>query len=160
MTDEELKKTLELLLQKEKSLAVKEEKKEQRERRWWLDQFQYTVMVFNRQRSCRHLKGGGRHSIRDYAVTTHVHPDGTVSIRCMLCGWEAWNNRAFTFKWQRALAMAKQSTNTPSASERTLGVKVTPPFELIPFKMPELTFILGNIDGSGTGNKIVAKWEE
>lgn len=158
--DDKFQQLMVLMKEREERRIANENKAvEQRLLRSWSNQFQYQVSIFNSQQSCTHRKGAFRRgTANDFAVTTHVMPDNTVRIACMNCGWEAWNNRAFSFKWAIALRMAKNSTNTPSSSERYFRGKLpVAPFERIPFKMPNLRLEMGD---KLRGNRIFAEWED
>lgn len=83
--------------------------------------WQSTCRTYNRQRACRHLKGGKyspKSVARDYAVTTHTFIDSLTRIKCMLCGTEAWSNSGMDYKFNWLASLAEMSTNCPSASEQ------------------------------------------
>lgn len=85
--------------------------------------WQTKCQIYNRQTSCRHLKGGKfRHGSlhKDHAVTTHVFIDSRTRIKCMLCGLEAWSNSGMDFKFAYMQSLAERSSNHPSASEQVL----------------------------------------
>lgn len=71
------------------------------------------------QGECKHLKGGAHHPSphKDYAVRTHTFPDGRTTIKCIICGreWDSFD--------PVAREMARQSSNTPSASEIIVPVR-------------------------------------
>jgi hypothetical protein len=86
------------------------------------------------QRVCKHLKGGkGRKKNQaiDYAVYPHRFVDGTLRIRCTLCGafWQKGDTVETLFRrgkaipnhtklgWKEAVMMVDQSTNKYSSSE-------------------------------------------
>jgi hypothetical protein len=73
---------------------------------------------------CTHLKGRGGwkqkygSTSKDYNVHMHSFPDGKQKIWCGYgCGFVAWVGDS---NWQAGLDMMKQSTNSPSSSERVL----------------------------------------
>lgn len=84
--------------------------------------WQIKCRIYNRQVSCRHLKGGkNRLSIsKDHAITTHTLIDSKTRLKCMLCGLEAWSNSGMDFKFAYLKSLAERSTNHPSASEQVL----------------------------------------
>lgn len=79
------------------------------------------------KKECKHLKGaegspwgidkyGGprRSSLIDYNVATHTFINGTTRIWCLNgCGFESWEGDE---KWQQALKMIQQTSNTRSSS--------------------------------------------
>lgn len=80
---------------------------------------------YNRQRACKHLKGGKFRGsyVKDYAVVTHTFITGKIRVKCMLCGLEAWSQSGEDYKFAYMFEMTELSTNKASASEQpVLGV--------------------------------------
>jgi hypothetical protein len=120
------------LAEKEKLLdeqiaARDEERKRESER--------YTIAIIENQKNCTHLKGGkgrSRAQQRDPAVYGHTFTDGKVHIKCTLCKakWMPKDTDEYLDRngskipnwtgigWAKALAMAEDSSNRPSSSER------------------------------------------
>lgn len=120
------------IIQKEKLLeeqqaARDEERKKESER--------YTIAIIENQKACKHLKGGSskaRGQQRDPAVYAHTFTDGKVQIKCTLCKakWMPKDTADYLERngskipnwtgigWREALAMAEDSSNRPSSSER------------------------------------------
>jgi hypothetical protein len=150
ISDEKLKELLKLMEEREERLA---ERKALTPRWRFPDWWEATVGHFNRQTSCRHLKGGmrGRAGLQDHAVVTHEFSNRTVRIKCVLCGWEVWNDRRWSYKWAIGLRMAKNSSNVPSSSQ--IVAKTVAPYEAIPFKRPMVT-----LEMTEKGNYMKADW--
>lgn len=77
---------------------------------------------YNRSQKCVHLKGGryrlGSGFMKDYNVSFHTFIKGDQRIRCLNnCGFEVWNKPEWSFKWQFAERMLRNTTNRSSASE-------------------------------------------
>ena len=84
---------------------------------WW---WQQRCREYNRIQKCGHLKGSRVYGLmrRDYNVSFHTFINGEQRIRCLNnCGFEVWNRPGWSYKWQYAMKMVKQSTNTRTASE-------------------------------------------
>jgi hypothetical protein len=130
---------LNVLLAKEARLAEKEaalesaiqSREEQRRRECQ----QYTIEKMENQKNCRHLKGGrgrARGQQRDPSVYQHTFTDGSVVIKCTLCGakWMPKDTREYVMRdgraipnwtgisWQDACEMVDDSSNKSSASEQ------------------------------------------
>lgn len=102
----------------------------------------YTVAKIQTQKNCKHLKGGKgrtRGQQRDPAVYAHTFTDGTIVIKCQLCGarWLPGDTDEFLKRngnaipnwtgigWRRAQEMAEDSSNKASSSERFGGQQVS-----------------------------------
>jgi hypothetical protein len=130
---------LSLMMAKEARIAEKEAaldtalkaRDEQRRR----DSENYTVAKIEGQKACRHLKGGKgrtRGQQKDPAVYMHTFTKGDRVIKCQLCGarWLPGDTDEYLTRngskipnwtnigWARAVDMAADSSNKPSASER------------------------------------------
>lgn len=133
-----LESMLEVILRKEERIAQAEEKvladqkakNEQRLRNMNLSKDELLAP----QKSCRHLKGGKKrkkNQAEDFAVYPHRFVDGTLRIRCTICGafWqegdtkETLRRRGKAIKnhtglsWADACNMVEHSTNKYSCSE-------------------------------------------
>jgi hypothetical protein len=94
--------------------------------------------ITKRQNNCSHLKGGGRLATHnDYAVWHHVFPDGSETIKCLICG-KPWTKQSPD--WQIALNMMNHSSNSKSASEH--GFKPRDEFE------PDKVYVPQTDDGN------------
>ena len=85
--------------------------------------WQTKCLIYNRQTSCQHVKGGKYRPVRayrDHAITTHTFIDSKTRLKCMLCGIEAWSNSGMDFKFAYLQSLAELSSNHPSASEQVL----------------------------------------
>lgn len=139
LSDAKFNALLSLMMAKEARLAQKEafldeqikarneERKKESER--------YTIAVIENQKNCKHLKGGSgrtKSQQRDPAVYAHTFTDGKVHIKCTLCKakWMPKDTADYLDRngskipnwtgigWREALAMAEDSSNRPSSSER------------------------------------------
>lgn len=86
----------------------------------WRERLPVLEQTYNdteRQKRCRHLKGGGYGLStigRDYNISYHRFINNRARIRCLTCGKVWWENEP---GWKEALEMMNQSSNTPSSSE-------------------------------------------
>ena len=102
----------------------------------------YTISKIENQKRCKHLKGGKgrtRGQQRDPSVYPHTFPDGTVHIKCTLCGarWLPGDTDEYLSRngskipnwtgigWRRAQEMAEDSSNKASSSERFGGQQIS-----------------------------------
>lgn len=139
LSDAKFSALLSLMMAKEARLAEKEEflnqqsaaRDEERKR----ESERFTIALIENQKNCKHLKGGGgrsRSQQRDPAVYGHTFTDGKMHIKCTLCKakWMPKDTDEYLERngskipnwtgigWQKALAMAEDSSNRPSSSER------------------------------------------
>lgn len=74
--------------------------------------------------NCKHLKAERTRMAgtpKDYNMATHTFADGRTKIWCLNnCGFESFRGDA---NWRKALEMAEESSNHPSASERVFYEK-------------------------------------
>jgi hypothetical protein len=86
--------------------------------------WQWKCKIYERQRTCSHLKGSELRGpfVKDYAITTHTFIDGRTRCKCMLCGLEAWSRSGEDFKFAYLRDLAYVSTNTASSSEQPMYV--------------------------------------
>jgi hypothetical protein len=102
----------------------------------------YTISKIQNQKNCKHLKGGKgrtRGQQRDPAVYPHTFTDGTIVIKCNLCGarWLPGDTDEYLTRngskipnwtsigWRRAQEMAEDSSNKASSSERFSGQQIS-----------------------------------
>ena len=139
LSDAKFTALLSLMMAKEARLAEKEEllnqqiaaRDEERKR----ESERFTISLIESQKACKHLKGGqgrSKNQQRDPAVYGHTFTDGKVQIKCTLCKakWMPKDTDEYLERngskipnwtgigWARALAMAEESSNRPSSSER------------------------------------------
>jgi hypothetical protein len=120
------------LAEKEKDLELRLQARDAQRRK---ESESYTIAKIETQTKCKHLKGGKgrkRGQQRDPAVYAHTFTDGTIQIKCTLCSakWMPKDTREYLFRngnaipnwtsigWQDAVALAEDSSNRPSTSER------------------------------------------
>ncbi len=120
------------LADKEAALEVALKARDDQRRR---DSENYTVAKIEGQKACKHLKGGKgrvRGQQKDPAVYLHTFTKGDRVIKCTLCGarWMPGDTDEYLTRngskipnwtnigWARAVEMAEDSSNKPSASER------------------------------------------
>jgi len=139
LSDAKFTALLSLMMAKEARLAEKEELLNQqiaaREDERKRESERYTISIIENQRKCKHLKGGAGRTKghqRDPAVYGHTFTDGKVHIKCTLCKakWMPKDTADYLDRngskipnwtgigWREALAMAEDSSNRPSSSER------------------------------------------
>ena len=102
----------------------------------------YTIAKIESQKNCKHLKGGKgrtRGQQRDPAVYGHTFTDGSIVIKCTLCGarWLPGDTDEYLTRngskipnwteigWRRAQEMAEDSSNKASSSERFGGQQIS-----------------------------------
>lgn len=139
LSDAKFNALLTLMMAKEARLMEKEKLIEQRiamsdeERR--KESERYALAIIENQSKCKHLKGGSfrrRSQAIDPAVYGHTFADGKTRIICNLCKakWYPGDTAEFFLRngkkvpnwtgigWREAVAMAENSSNRPSSSER------------------------------------------
>lgn len=162
--DDRLTEVLSALLEKENRIIQKEKLLEQqsqaRDEERKRESERYTIAIIETQKACRHLKGGNgrtKSQQRDPAVYGHTFTDGKIQIKCTLCKakWLPKDTAEYLDRngskipnwtgigWREALAMAEDSSNRPSSSERffagTHEQKVTDDARAVA-KMPNIQF--------------------
>lgn len=136
-TAELLKQLVTVLLLKE-SRAAKEDNqreiaREAKEKQRAKNAESLTDSNKEKQRNCKHLKGGKgpRTAAIDYSVYIHTYINAERVIRCTLCraGWKRGDTREYLIRhgrkienptglgWNDAILMLNQTTNRPSSSE-------------------------------------------
>lgn len=139
LSDAKFAALLSLMMAKEARIAEKEkllnEQLEAREEERKRESERYTIAIIENQKACKHLKGGAgrtKGQQRDPAVYGHTFTDGKVHIKCTLCKakWMPKDTVDYLDRngnkipnwtgigWREALAMAEDSSNRPSSSER------------------------------------------
>lgn len=139
LSDAKFTALLSLMMAKEARLAEKEQLLDQqiaaRDEERKRESERYTIAIIENQRNCKHLKGGSgrtKGQQRDPAVYGHTFTDGKVHIKCTLCKakWMPKDTADYLERsgskipnwtgigWREALAMAEDSSNRPSSSER------------------------------------------
>lgn len=139
LSDAKFNALLSLMMAKEARLAEKEAHLEEqiaaRDEERKRESERFTISLIENQKNCKHLKGGSgrtRSQQRDPAVYAHTFTDGKVHIKCTLCKakWMPKDTAEYLDRngskipnwtqigWREALAMAEDSSNRPSSSER------------------------------------------
>lgn len=139
LSDAKFAALLSLMMAKEARIAEKEKLLDQqieaRDEERKRESERYTIAIIENQKACKHLKGGAgrtKGQQRDPAVYGHTFTDGKVHIKCTLCKakWMPKDTVDYLDRngnkipnwtgigWREALAMAEDSSNRPSSSER------------------------------------------
>jgi hypothetical protein len=140
------------LLKREERIAAEEVTKENasiaKQKQRMANQRARNQKFFNKQKTCRHLKGGklkSRAQVEDYALFHHTYIDKKQMIGCFICKmrWRPGDTKAYLLRtdadgvvhkiqnhtgigWQEANDMFIKSSNTPTSSEIPQVMSIAP----------------------------------